>query len=104
MHNNLNFGPIGSNFGASRKQNQTRTGTLKIIVLLTKLANRSSLKKGYNDINVLYDPEVYQKLIDGGVDHLMAQHVAHLFIRQELILCHVSDYWDLISEGLRVKM
>ena len=40
--------------------------------------------EGYNDIPVLYDPEVYKKLIDGGVDDLMAQHVAHLFIRDSV--------------------
>jgi len=40
--------------------------------------------EGYNDIPVLYDPEVYKKLVDGGVDDLMAQHVAHLFIRDSV--------------------
>ena len=29
----------------------------------------------------MYDPEVYQELVDGGVDDLMAKHIAHLFIR-----------------------
>lgn len=40
--------------------------------------------EGYNDINVLYDPDIYNKLIEGGVDELMAQHVAHLFIRDSV--------------------
>ncbi|CAO1293818.1 unnamed protein product [Diamesa hyperborea] len=35
----------------------------------------------YNDIPLIYDEEVYQKLLSGGVDHSLAQHVAHLFIR-----------------------
>jgi len=48
------------------------------------LSNCATKWEGYNDIKVLYDPEVYQKLIDGGVDHLMAQHVAHLFIRDSV--------------------
>ena len=30
---------------------------------------------------MLYDPEIYKQLLEGGVDQLMAQHVAHLFIR-----------------------
>ena len=30
---------------------------------------------------VLYDPQIYEQLLKGGVDKLMAQHVAHLFIR-----------------------
>jgi len=40
--------------------------------------------EGYNDIEVLYDPDIYARLRDGGVDHLMAQHVAHLFIRDSV--------------------
>ena len=40
--------------------------------------------KGYNDIPVLYDQAIYDKLVEGGVDKLMAQHVAHLFIRDSV--------------------
>ena len=35
----------------------------------------------HSDEKVLYDPEIYKQLLEGGVDQLMAQHVAHLFIR-----------------------
>ena len=35
----------------------------------------------HSDEKVLYDPEIYEQLLEGGVDQLMAQHVAHLFIR-----------------------
>lgn len=40
----------------------------------------------YNDKPVLYDQKVLQTLIDGGVDDLLAQHVAHLFIRDPVSL------------------
>jgi len=42
--------------------------------------------EGYNDIDVLYDPSIYSQLLEGGVDKLMAQHVAHLFIRDSVSL------------------
>lgn len=42
--------------------------------------------EGYNDIDVLYDPEIYRQLVEGGVDSLMAEHVAHLFIRDSVSL------------------
>ena len=48
------------------------------------LSNCCNKWSGYNDIPVLYDPQIYQRLIDGGVDPLMAQHVAHLFIRDSV--------------------
>lgn len=35
----------------------------------------------YNDVPLLYNEEDYQTLRNGGIDHLLAQHIAHLFIR-----------------------
>lgn len=35
----------------------------------------------YNDVPLLYNEEDYKTLRDGGIDHLLAQHIAHLFIR-----------------------
>jgi glutamate--cysteine ligase catalytic subunit len=40
----------------------------------------------YNDKAVLYDPKVYQTLTSEGVDDLLAQHIAHLFIRDPVSL------------------
>jgi len=47
--------------------------------------SKCSLKwPNYNDNEVIYNKEVYQELVDEGVDHLMAQHIAHLFIRDSV--------------------
>lgn len=35
---------------------------------------------------LVFDEKIYQKLRDGGVDHLLAQHIAHLFIRDTLVV------------------
>ena len=40
----------------------------------------------YNDIPVVIDADFYTELVNNNVDALMAQHVAHLFIRDPLIL------------------
>ncbi len=40
-----------------------------------------SLKYNYNDVPLVYDPEVYPTLRDAGIKELTAKHVAHLFIR-----------------------
>ncbi|CAI8000011.1 Glutamate--cysteine ligase catalytic subunit, partial [Geodia barretti] len=40
----------------------------------------------YNDIPILCDPKIFQTLRDGGVDELLARHVAHLFIRDPVSL------------------
>ncbi|XP_070493239.1 glutamate--cysteine ligase [Chironomus tepperi] len=40
----------------------------------------------YNDVPLLYNEEDYEKLRKGGIDHLLAQHIAHLFIRDTVSL------------------
>lgn len=51
---------------------------------LSDRANYSPEK--YNDIPIPINETAYQQLIEGGVDHLLAQHVAHLFIRDPLVI------------------
>ncbi|EGF79020.1 hypothetical protein BATDEDRAFT_35498 [Batrachochytrium dendrobatidis JAM81] len=43
-------------------------------------------KDEYNDLDVAMDMEVYAKLVDAGVDDLLAKHYAHLFIRDPLVV------------------
>uniref|UniRef100_A0A0K8RH23 Glutamate--cysteine ligase n=1 Tax=Ixodes ricinus TaxID=34613 RepID=A0A0K8RH23_IXORI len=40
----------------------------------------------YNDIKLVYDQKIYDKLRSEGIDSLLAQHVAHLFIRDPISL------------------
>ncbi|GIY57581.1 glutamate--cysteine ligase catalytic subunit [Caerostris darwini] len=40
----------------------------------------------FNDINVLYDEEIYKTLREADIDHLLSQHIAHLFIRDPISL------------------
>ncbi|XP_002023418.2 glutamate--cysteine ligase [Drosophila persimilis] len=52
----------------------------------------------YNDVPITYDEQVYNRLVEGGIDHLLAQHVAHLFIRDTVSLfsekVHQNDNED----------
>uniref|UniRef100_U5EZ27 Glutamate--cysteine ligase n=1 Tax=Corethrella appendiculata TaxID=1370023 RepID=U5EZ27_9DIPT len=52
----------------------------------------------YNDVPLVYDKKIYQRLIDGEIDHLLAQHIAHLFIRDSVSLfsekVHQNDKED----------
>ncbi|CAG4963101.1 unnamed protein product [Parnassius apollo] len=40
----------------------------------------------YNDIPIVHDPAIYRRLREGGIDHPLALHVAHLFIRDTVSL------------------
>uniref|UniRef100_A0A8C5FG26 Glutamate--cysteine ligase n=1 Tax=Gadus morhua TaxID=8049 RepID=A0A8C5FG26_GADMO len=44
----------------------------------------SSCGEKYNDIDLTIDEDIYKQLLDGGIDKLLAQHIAHLFIRDPL--------------------
>ncbi|XP_048863260.1 glutamate--cysteine ligase catalytic subunit [Brienomyrus brachyistius] len=44
----------------------------------------SSCGEKYNDIELTIDEEIYKLLLDAGIDKLLAQHIAHLFIRDPL--------------------
>ena len=40
----------------------------------------------YNDVHVEIDDDAYALLLQSGVDDLLARHVAHLFVRDPLVL------------------
>lgn len=40
----------------------------------------------YNDTNTPYDEDIYRRLRDEGIDNLLSQHLAHLFIRDPLVV------------------
>jgi glutamate--cysteine ligase catalytic subunit len=52
----------------------------------------------YNDVPLVYDEKILKTLLDAGIDKLLAQHVAHLFIRDSVSLfsekVHQNDEED----------
>lgn len=52
----------------------------------------------YNDVHLTYDDDIFNKLINNGIDKLLAQHIAHLFIRDSVSLftekVHQNDEQD----------
>lgn len=46
----------------------------------------SELGEKYNDVKVVYDQDIYNRLRSADIDPLLAQHVAHLFIRDPISL------------------
>ncbi|EDL26353.1 glutamate-cysteine ligase, catalytic subunit, isoform CRA_a [Mus musculus] len=53
----------------------------------------------YNDIDLTIDKEIYEQLLEEGIDHLLAQHVAHLFIRDPLTLFEEKIHLDDANES-----
>ncbi|XP_065844045.1 glutamate--cysteine ligase catalytic subunit-like [Oscarella lobularis] len=53
----------------------------------------------YNDIPIQCEPDVLKELLDEGVDMLLAQHIAHLFIRDTVSLFSEKIYQNLENES-----
>ncbi|KAF9241591.1 glutamate-cysteine ligase-domain-containing protein [Melanogaster broomeanus] len=43
-------------------------------------------KPAYNDTDVPYNEEIYSRLVSHGIDELLSKHVAHIFIRDPLVI------------------
>jgi glutamate--cysteine ligase catalytic subunit len=52
----------------------------------TYISEDPRLRKEYLDPNLIIDPDMKQKLMDGGMDSLLATHFAHLFIRDPIVI------------------
>lgn len=50
------------------------------------MSNDASYKEKYDDIDLVYDQDIYDKLRKNDVDHKLARHIAHLFIRDPLVI------------------
>ncbi|KAL1915696.1 uncharacterized protein VTP21DRAFT_6455 [Calcarisporiella thermophila] len=62
------------------------------------LSRDPELKPEYNDIPLVIDEDICKKLIDNGIDELLARHIAHLFIRDPLVIYEeLLDQDDSIS-------
>ncbi|XP_069582888.1 glutamate--cysteine ligase catalytic subunit isoform X1 [Ranitomeya imitator] len=59
----------------------------------------STCGEKYNDIDLTIDKEIYGQLTREGIDHLLAQHIAHLFIRDPLTLFEEKIHLDDANES-----
>ncbi|XP_078356299.1 glutamate--cysteine ligase catalytic subunit-like [Oculina patagonica] len=48
----------------------------------------------YNDIDLVYDKEICQQLMDAGIDEQLARHFAHLFIRDPVTSLFREDIYE----------
>lgn len=54
--------------------------------MLSSVLKELSISIRYNDIAIVHDKDLYRRLREGGIDHPLALHVAHLFIRDTVSL------------------
>ncbi|ERF74697.1 Glutamate--cysteine ligase [Endocarpon pusillum Z07020] len=64
----------------------------------TYISQDPRLRPEYMDPDLIVDERLKQKLLDGGMDDLLATHFAHLFIRDPLVI-FAEDLKELDPEG-----
>ncbi|KAH0827865.1 glutamate-cysteine ligase-domain-containing protein [Lanmaoa asiatica] len=91
-------GPIMSLFGVVISLTLTVAGVLPPAVWMTApwrsadvcvdlyLSTDWNNKPAYNDADVPYNQEIYTRLVDHGIDELLSKHIAHIFIRDPLVI------------------
>jgi len=60
------------------------------------LSNRKENKEEYNDLDINYNKAVFETLVSGGVDEILAKHISHLWIREPL--CIYEDLLEMDHE------
>ncbi|KAI8981590.1 glutamate-cysteine ligase-domain-containing protein [Mycotypha africana] len=50
------------------------------------LSNDATYKAKYDDIDLVYDKDIYNTLRENDIDEKLAKHIAHLFIRDPLVI------------------
>ena len=70
------------------------------------ISDRPEMRSEYNDVDAPINQEAFTSLISAGVDDLLAHHIAHLFIRDPLVIfcellhqnnCESSDHFENIQ-------
>ncbi|EGC38811.1 hypothetical protein DICPUDRAFT_96768 [Dictyostelium purpureum] len=60
------------------------------------ISRSPQFRSEYNDLDLVYDKDVYQKMVENGIDGLLSKHFAHLFIRDPLVI--YSDKIEIDDE------
>jgi len=64
-----------------RKVNKSRYDSIDCFI-----SNESKMRPEYNDLDLIYDEKSYNILRDNNIDERLAKHIAHLFIRDPLVI------------------
>lgn len=93
--------------GGTKRLPKSRFGPIDCYMCNCKNGtNKESRVAEYNDIGLVYDQEHFARLVKSGVDPVLAQHVAHLFARDPLVIFpervdlddrSASDHWESIQ-------
>lgn len=72
--------------GQVKGREQDRIAKSRYDSISSYIGQTGYFKPKYNDIKLEMDATARRRLVDGGIDELMADHVAHLWVRDPLVI------------------
>ena len=74
--------------GGKRPLPKSRYSSISSYICTHLTSEKSECMSSLNDLDAPIDEAAYKDLIEGGVDSLLAKHIAHLFVRDPLVIFH----------------
>jgi len=74
--------------GGRRPLRKSRYDSISSYICTHLATDQLECNQRLNDIDHPVDEAALQQLLDGGVDELLARHIAHLFVRDPLVVFH----------------
>ena len=72
--------------GGKAAQHKSRYGSISLYICETLGKHHSTCSAALNDVPAPYDQKAYERLLEQGIDSMLARHVAHLFSRDPLVV------------------
>ena len=72
--------------GGRSSQHKSRYASISLYICEQLAKKHPSCSTALNDVPAPYDREAYERLVAGGIDEMLARHVAHLFSRDPLVV------------------
>ena len=72
--------------GGTGSQHKSRYDSISLYICQELAKKHTSCSAALNDVPAPYDREAYERLLEHGIDKMLARHVAHLFSRDPLVI------------------
>ena len=72
--------------GGKKRLYKSRYSSVSRFIGKTESIEERAALESLNDMDANIDEEAYKMLTEGGLDHSLASHIAHLFVRDPLVI------------------
>ena len=72
--------------GGKKRLYKSRYSSVSRFIGKTESIEERAALESLNDMDANMDEEAYKMLTEGGLDHSLASHIAHLFVRDPLVI------------------